>query len=241
VYASATDSRGEPVTGLTEKDFDVLEDGKLQSVSVFSAGDFPLSVAVALDRSFSMAGPRLATARSAARVFLGELRAQDEAAILAIGSRVETVAPLSTDRAAQFEALARIDAFGTTGLYDSVVRAIELTQPAKGRRALVVLSDGVDRYSTTTAERALEQARRSDVIVYPVAVAESPSSFFERLAALTGGKTLRRVARELRFQYLLGYVPPATGTTGTGEWRRIAVRVKRPGVTVRARDGYVAK
>jgi len=163
------------------------------------------------------------------------------------------VAPLSTDRAAQFEALARIDAFGTTGLYDSVVRAIELTQPAKGRRALVVLSDGVDRYSTTTAERALEQARRSDVIVYPVAVAESPSSFFERLAALTGGgsyhvpdpaelsKTLRGVARELRFQYLLGYVPPATGTTGTGEWRRIAVRVKRPGVTVRARDGYVAK
>ena len=144
---------GEPVTGLTEKDFDVLEDGKPQTVSVFSAGDFPLSVAVALDRSFSMAGPRLATARSAARVFLGELRAQDEAAILAIGSRVETVAPLSTDRAAQFEALARIDAFGTTGLYDSVVRAIELTQPAKGRRALVVLSDGVDRYSTTTAER----------------------------------------------------------------------------------------
>ena len=84
------------------EDFDVLEDGKPQTVSVFSAGDFPLSVAVALDRSFSMAGPRLAMARSAARVFLGELRAQDEAAILAIGSRVETVAPLSTDRAAQY-------------------------------------------------------------------------------------------------------------------------------------------
>lgn len=253
VYASATDSRGEPVTGLTEKDFDVLEDGKPQAVSVFAAGDFPLSVAVALDRSFSMAGPRLATARSAARVFLGELRAPDEAAILAIGSRVETVAPLSTDRAAQYEALARIDAFGTTGLYDSVVRAIELTQPAKGRRALVLLSDGVDRYSRTTAESALEQARRSDVIVYPVAVAASPSSFFERLAALTGGgayyvrdpgelsQTLRRVARQLRFQYLLGYVPAATGTTGTGAWRRITVRVKRPGVTVRARDGYLAK
>ena len=200
-----------------------------------------------------MAGPRLATARSAARAFLGELRAPDEAAILAIGSRVETVAPLSTDRAAQYEALARIDAFGTTGLYDSVVHAIELTQPARGRRALVLLSDGVDRYSRTTAESALEQARRSDVIVYPVAVAASPSPFFERLAALTGGgahhmrdpgelsQTLRRVARELRFQYLLGYVPAATGTAGTGEWRRIAVRVKRPGVTVRARDGYVAK
>jgi Ca-activated chloride channel family protein len=253
VYASATDRRGEPVTGLTAQDLEVFEDGKAQTVSVFAAGDFPLSVAVALDRSFSMAGPRLAVARSAARVFLGELRREDEAAILAIGSQVETVAELSTDRAAQYEALARIDTFGTTGLYDAVVRAIELTQAAKGRRALVLLSDGVDRYSQTSAESALEQARRSDVIVYPIALGPSPSPFFDQLAALTGGRafhvqdparladTLRRVARELRFQYLLGYVPPSTTTGGRSEWRRITVRARRPDVTVRAREGYLAK
>jgi Ca-activated chloride channel family protein len=253
VYASATDRRGEPVTGLTARDFEVLEDGRPQAVSVFAAGDFPLSVAVALDRSFSMAGQRLAIARSAARVFLGELRAEDEAAILAIGSEVETVAPLSTDRGSQYQALARIDTFGTTGLYDSVVRAIELTQAAKGRRALVLLSDGVDRYSRTTAENALAQARRSDVIVYPIALGASPSSFFEQLAPLTGGRafhvrdpgqlaeTLRRVARELRFQYLLGYVPPPTAPSGASGWRRITVRVKRQDVTVRAREGYVVK
>jgi Ca-activated chloride channel homolog len=222
-------------------------------VSVFAAGDFPLSVAVALDRSFSMAGPRLAVARSAARGFLGELRREDEAAILAIGSQVETVAELSTDRAAQYEALARIDTFGTTGLHDAVVRAIELTQAAKGRRALVLLSDGVDRYSQTSAESALEQARRSDVIVYPIALGPSPSPFFDQLAALTGGRafhvqdparladTFRRVARELRFQYLLGYVPPSTTTGGRSEWRRITVRARRPDVTVRAREGYLAK
>jgi Ca-activated chloride channel homolog len=253
VYASATDRRGEPVTGLTAQDLEVFEDGKAQTVSVFAAGDFPLSVAVALDRSFSMAGPRLAVARSAARVFLGELRREDEAAILAIGSQVETVAELSTDRAAQYEALARIDTFGTTGLYDAVVRAIELTQAAKGRRALVLLSDGVDRYSQTSAESALEQARRSDVIVYPIALGPSPSAFFDQLAALTGGRafhvqdparladTLRRVARELRFQYLLGYAPPSTTTGGRSEWRRITVRARRPDVTVRAREGYLAK
>ena len=173
--------------------------------------------------------PRLATARSAARV-LSCLRftPRPMSATRRASSRNSLRQSFpSTDRAAQFEALARIDAFGTTGLYDAVVRAIELTQPAKGRRALVLLSDGVDRYSTATAERALEQARRSDVIVYPVAVAASPSSFFERLAVLTGGgalhvpdpgelsKTLRRVARAA-FSVLLGYVPPATGTGGTG-------------------------
>src|SRR6478672_11216842 len=116
VYASVTDARGEPVTGLVRDDFEVLENGVAQPLSAFAAGDFPLSVAVALDRSFSMSGSRLAVARSAARVFLGELRPADESAILAIGSQVETVAPLSTDRERQYAALVRLDAFGTTGL-----------------------------------------------------------------------------------------------------------------------------
>ena len=98
VYASVTDARGEPVTGLVRDDFEVFENGVAQPLSAFAAGDFPLSVAVALDRSFSMSGSRLAVARSAARVFLGELRPADESAIIAIGSQVETVAPLSTDR-----------------------------------------------------------------------------------------------------------------------------------------------
>jgi Ca-activated chloride channel homolog len=252
VYASATDSRGEPVTGLTQGAFQVSENGVPQVVSVFAAGDFPLSVAIALDRSFSMAGPRLAVARSAARVFLGALRPEDEAAILAIGSDVDTVAALSTDREAQYAALAGIDTFGTTGLYDAVARAIDLTQAARGRRALLLLSDGNDRYSQTTAAEALERARRSDVMVYPIALGSAPSPFFEQLASLTGGRsfhlqdtrqlteTLRRVARELRFQYLLGYVPARSSTTGAAEWRSIKVTVKRPGVTVRAREGYLA-
>jgi Ca-activated chloride channel family protein len=252
VYASVTDARGEPVTGLRQQDFDVAENGRPQVVSVFAAGDFPLSVAVGIDRSFSMAGARLAGARSAARVFLGELRPEDESAILAIGSTIDTVAPLSSHREAQYEALARLDAFGTTGLYDAIIRAIELTQPARGRRALVLLSDGNDRFSTTTAAAALERARRADVMVYPVALGASAPPFFEELAAVTGGRafhvrdarqlpeTLRRVARELRFQYLLGYVPSVPPTAGAAEWRRIQVTVKKAGVTVRAREGYHA-
>lgn len=253
VYASVADAQGKPMEGLTATDFEVREDGEVQRVSNFAEAEFPLAVAVAVDRSFSMAGSRLAVAKSAARIFLGELRPSDEAMILAVGSQVETAAPLSTDRAAQHAALTRLDAFGTTGLHDAIIRAIELTQAARGRRALVLLSDGVDRYSTASAGEALQRARSADVMIYPIAIGPGLAPLFAELATLTGGRsfhvrdtkalpdTLRAIARELRQQYLLGYSPSRPITPGANEWRSIVVTVKQPGARVRARDGYVAK
>jgi Ca-activated chloride channel family protein len=253
VYASVTDSRGEPIPGLKQADFELREDGTPQVISNFAAGEFPLSVAIALDRRFSMKGARLELAKSAARAFLGELRQGDESMVVAIGSEVETVAPLSTNRAAQIDAVSRLDAFGTTGLYDAIVGAIDYVQPAKGRRALVLLSDGDDRYSRTTAAEALDRARRADVMIYPVAVGTTRPPLFAELATLTGGRsfqardqevltaTLRAIARELHQQYLLGYTPSKPLVSGSNEWRSIAVTVKQPGAQVRARDGYLVK
>lgn len=249
VYASVTDEQGEPVRGLTVEDFEVREDGEPQSISTFAAGDFPLSVAVAVDRSFSMRD-RLEAEKAAARAFFAALRPEDEAAVIAIGSEVDTLAALSTDRDAQNAAIQRIDVFGTTGLYDAIIRAIDLTQPGRGRRALVLLSDGDDRYSTASADAALDRARRSDVMVYPVALGRTRPPLFAELATLTGGRsfhvrdmkrltgTLTDIARELRYQYLLGYTPVRPLVPGTHEWRSIAVTLKRPGLRVRARDGY---
>ena len=253
VYASVTNERGEAVTGLTQGDFELRESGEVQAISNFAAGDFPLSVAIALDRSFSMSGTRLALAKSAARAFLGELRPNDESMLLAIGSEVEVVAPLSADRTRQFDGLARLDPFGTTGLHDAIIRAIDEVQVAKGRRALVLLSDGDDRYSRSTAADALDRARRADVMVFPVALGATRPPLFAELATLTGGRsfhtrdpatlteTLRAVARELREQYLLGYTPSRPLVAGSNEWRSIVVTVKRPGARVRARDGYLVK
>ena len=253
VYASVTDDRGEPVRGLTKEDFELREDGELQDISTFTAGDFPLSVAIAIDRSFSMAGDRLTLAKSAARVFLGELRPGDESMILAIGSEVEALTPLSPNRPAQFEALSRLDSFGTTGLHDAIVAAIGEVQGARGRRALVLLSDGDDRYSRATAEQALARARGSDVMIFPVALGRERPRLFAELATLTGGRshhvrdpklltgTLRAIARELKQQYLLGYTPTRALVAGENQWRSIDVRVKEPGRQVRARDGYLVK
>lgn len=253
VYASVTDGRGAAISGLKQTDFELRENGELQTIANFAAGDVPLSVALALDRSFSMTGTRLSLAKSAAHAFLAELRPQDEAMVLAVGSQVDVAAPLSNDRAAQREALNRLDAFGTTGLHDAIIRAIDDVQPAKGRRALVLLSDGNDRYSQATTADALDRARRADVMIFPVALGATRPPLFAELATLTGGRsyhardgaaladTLRTIARELRQQYLLGYTPTRTPVPGSNEWRSITVTVNRPDAQVRARDGYLVK
>jgi Ca-activated chloride channel family protein len=250
VYATVTDARGMPVGNLAKEDFVVREDGEVQQISTFAAGEFPLSAAVALDRSFSMAGERLATATSAARSFLGGLREDDESMLIAIGSRTEVLVPLSRDRAPQYSALASLDAFGSTALYDAIIASIAAVQPARGRRALVLLSDGSDRYSEASSTDALERARASDVLIYPIAIGRDRPAVFAELATLTGGRsvhlkdtrrlpeTLRSIVLELRSQYLIGYTPEVPLTPGSREWRSISVSVEKRGLTVRARDGY---
>jgi Ca-activated chloride channel homolog len=253
VYTTATDKAGKPVTGLGREAFTVRENGEPQQITTFAAGEFPLSVAVAIDRSFSMTGDRLASAKSGARIFLGALRQTDESMVMAVGSTTDTLAPLSTNRREQLDALAGLDAFGTTGLYDSIVAAIEAIQPARGRRALILLSDGDDRYSKTTSAEVLERARAADVLIYPIALGRARPQAFAELATLTGGRsfhvrdarqlpdTLQTIAAELRNQYLIGYSPTKPPVAGSNEWRSITVTVSRPDVTVRARDGYLVK
>lgn len=253
VYAAVTDRAGNPVTGLTREDFTVLEDGQPQALSAFAEGDFPLAVALGLDRSFSMGTRQLPTAISASRTLLGELRPQDESMLVGIGSEVEVLAPLSADRPSQMRVLSALKPWGTTGLHDAIIESIEAIQAAKGRRALVLLSDGRDRYSKATAAEALDRARRSDVMVYPIGLGRTRPALFPQLASLTGGRSfqpktpaelniiMRTIANELRHQYLLGYTPSRPIVRGEEQWRPITVRVTRADVNVRARDGYLAK
>lgn len=249
VYVSVVDANGQPVRGLTADDFEVFEDGQPRKIAAFAAGDFPLTAALALDRSFSMAGRPLASVQSAARAFLGALRPSDEAVLLGVGSEVTPLAAPGASRDEQIEAVGALTPWGTTSLHDAIIAAIDAVDGSSGRRALVILSDGDDRYSRATAAEAVARARRSNVMVYPIALGRSRPPLFAELSTLTGGRsyhvrnyegldeTLRTIASQLREQYLLGYTPPqASGTDGG--WRSITVRVRRPGVSVRARDGY---
>jgi Ca-activated chloride channel family protein len=255
VYATVTDASGNPVRGLTSDDFAVQEDGAPQSISAFASGEFPLSVAIGLDRSFSMSRERVRTAAAAAGQFVSALRPDDQVMVLAIGSEVETVAPLSSlsaGRAAAMSALETLEPWGTTPLYDATLAALDAIQTATGRRALVLISDGMDRYSDATAAQVVDRARRKDVLIYPIATGRARPPLFAELAGATGGRSfqardaraletaLATIARELREQYLIGYAP-ARAPEESAQWRSITVTVNKPNVRVRARDGYYSR
>jgi Ca-activated chloride channel homolog len=251
VYATVTDTEGELVTTLGIDDFQVNEDGRPQSITVFAGGDFALTVAIAVDHSFSMSREALSTAKSAATAFIRELRTSDRLMVMGIGSETEIVAPLSSDRQRAVEALNALSPWGTTPLYDSILTALDMVQAGTGRRALVLLTDGIDRYSRASAAELVDRGRHQDLLVYPVALAKSIAPILVELASVTGGRSFRAsdrphaasalaaIARELRFQYLLGYTPSRTDRrAGTPGWRSIQVSVRRPNLRVRARDGY---
>jgi Ca-activated chloride channel family protein len=250
VYATVRDASGAPVSGLTREDFVLVEDGRAQTIDAFAEGAFPVSVAIGIDRSASMAGTKLALAKRATTGFLRALRPADRSSVFAIGAEPELVAPASMARDAQVGAIEALDAWSTTALYDGVAMMLTAVADEPGRQAVVVFSDGVDRYSQTKAGTLLEQARRSRALVYPIAIGRTRPPVLAEMAAASGGRsvlvpsidaldaTLRGIAEELHHQYLLGYAPP----TGPSGWRSITVQLvgRRSGVRVRARDGYVA-
>jgi Ca-activated chloride channel family protein len=172
---------------------------------------------------------------------------------VAIGSDAEVIAPLSHEHAEQWRAIEALDPWSTTSLHDAIIAILDRLEGEPGRLAVVVFSDGVDRYSTAPASRVVERARQSQALIYPITIGQSRPPLAAELAAVSGGRsflirdaraldeTFATIARELRYQYLLGYTPKNPAASGAGEWRSIHVAVKdRSDVRVRARDGYVA-
>jgi Ca-activated chloride channel family protein len=253
VYATVTDANGGLVTGLKREDFEVREDQELQEVSAFAAGEFPLTVVLGIDRSWSMAGEPLRLAKAASQAFLKQLRPEDRSMAVAIGSDAEVIAPLSNDHAQQQRAIDALDPWSTTSLHDAIISILDRLEDEPGRLAVVVFSDGVDRYSTAPAASVIARARRSQALVYPITLGRNRPPLAAELAVVSGGRsflirdaraleeTFTSIARELRYQYLLGYAPMKPGRPGAHEWRSIRVSVKGGfELRVRARDGYTA-
>ena len=211
VYATVTDARGELVTGLRQDDFEVHEDDQLQHVSAFAAGEFPLTVALGVDRSWSMAGDALRLAKQASQTFLLALKPADRSMVVAISSEADVLAPINVDRLDQARAITELDPWGTTALHDAIITTLDRLEPEPGRQAIVVFSDGVDRYSGARAADVVERARRSNALIYPITFGRVRPPLLAELAVLTGGrsfllrdardleKTLETVARELRY------------------------------------------
>jgi len=254
VYATVSGADGAPVTGLQRSDFQLDEDGSPQEISAFAAGEFPVTVVLGVDRSWSMAGEPLKLAKEASRTFLRQLKPTDRSMVVAIGSDAEVIAPLSTDHAQQMRVLDALDPWSTTALHDAIIATLDRLDDEQGRLALVVFSDGVDRYSVAPASAVVERARRSQALIYPITIGRTRSPLAAELAVATGGRsflvrdaralddTFATIATELRHQYLIGYVPSTPARPADRAWRSIRVRVRdRPDLRVRARDGYTTE
>jgi Ca-activated chloride channel family protein len=200
-----------------------------------------------------MAGEPLRLAKAASQAFLSQLRPTDRSMAVAIGSDAEVIAPLSHDHAQQLRAIEALDPWSTTSLHDAIIAVLDRLEGEPGRLAVVLFSDGVDRYSDAPASRVVERARQSQALIYPITIGRNRPSLAAELAVISGGRsflirdargldeTFTTIARELRYQYLLGYTPIRPGRTGRPEWRSINVSVKgRSDFRVRARDGYLA-
>lgn len=254
---TVTDSGGAYVAGLRLADFKVYEDGKevpAKLISGFSVQESPFASVVLLDTSGSME-TRLSLGRSAAIRFLDGLRPEDVAAVYKFDQRIEQVQTFSSGRDLAPMAFA-IRAKGMTTLYDAIVEAAKaLAEREEPRKAIVVLSDGIDTYSKTSAGKALETALAVGASIYAVDMSATDGarsnqsamvlkSLAEksggRFVATPGGQALRdafsSIAQELGHQYTIAYRP--VDQARDGRWRALEVKMSRPDLVVRTRKGY---
>jgi Ca-activated chloride channel homolog len=279
VAATVTDDDGRFVRGLTKEDFIVYDDGRPQEIVAFSSERRPVSLGVLLDVSVSMSDEQLATARSAIDRFIGLVGDDDELFLMEFASRGRMLQSWTRDRQLFRAALARAnrvpltpvdqghsDAAGRiinsgTAVFDAV--ATSLPFAAKGehrKKAVLIISDGVDTSSTRSVREVQDAIRASEVLVYALGVDAGLTMFglsysgvdarsLRRLTDDTGGRTevvngvknlaqaTARLADEFNQQYVIGYAMPQIRDR---RWHTIKVDVRTRGTTVRARAGYFA-
>jgi Ca-activated chloride channel family protein len=255
------DAQGKYVHGLRRADFKVYEDGREQPaelISIFSVEETPFAAAILLDTSGSMEN-RMTLGRAAAIRFLDGLRADDVAAVYKFDAEIERVQEFSPGRDLAPMAFG-LRANGMTALYDAIVQsAADLSQRPEKRRAVIVLSDGLDTISKASADKALHRALDAQATIYTVDMSarNGPNPAGQqnvavlknfavksggRFIATPGGQALREafasIVEELRNQYTIAYRP--LNRARDGKWRAIEVKLSRPELSARTRRGYRA-
>ena len=239
--------RGAHVKGLTAADFQVSDNGVPQDVELVAAESLPLDLTLALDMSGSVLGERLEQLRKASSLALDALTAGEKASLLTFTQRVTVRAPLTSNLGAVRAALAGLEYPGNTSMVDAAYAALLQADAGTGRAIAIVFSDGVDTSSWLTPASVVESAKRLDVVLFGITTAARRRSALEDVADASGGDlirirsleelgvTMRALLDGFRQRYLLSFVPR---DVGRGGWHTLKVRVKRPGVTVKARTGY---
>jgi VWFA-related protein len=242
--------RNRVVPGLGAADFEIRDNGVLQTVDLVSFQQIPLNVILAFDVSASVSGERLMHLQAAGHTLLDRLAKDDRSALLTFSNSILLREGLTGATARVRQALSDVQPSGDTSLVDGAYAAIMLDPANGGRNLLLVFSDGLDTSSWLTADRVLDSAKRSDFVAYGVSARGlEESKFLEDLTELTGGATLKiestkdlsatflKILDEFRQRYLISYSPAGVPRDG---WHRLDVRVKNRRLTIKARAGYQA-
>ncbi len=258
VYATALDASGRLVPDLAQEDFEILDNGKPVSISSFSNDPQPFTVVVMLDTSASMT-EHLKLLNQAAEQFLIRLLPVDRAQVGAFNDKLQLSGTFTNDRDELIAALDDLQFGNSTRLWDGLGFSLDALKPVDGRKVVLLFTDGEDFGSRTRFGDMVNRARDEEVMVYGIGlevnyfngarqVRSKPDRSLRRIAEETGGgsfelqktdqlsSTFTRVAQELRSQYLIAFAPEALD----GKVHKLDVRVKRPGVTIRARRSYSA-
>ena len=264
---TVTDQTSRYITDLTEKDFEIFEDGVKQDLTLFNRTNLPVALSLLIDTSSSMED-RMATAQDAAIGFVRKLRPTDLGEVIGFDSRAEVLQKFTSSTAELEQAIRKTVAGGSTSLNNALYIALKGLKKAPvrqeeeiRRQAIVLLSDGEDTSSLVTFEDVLDLARRSETAVYAIGLMEDspggPSKGFReatyalrQLTNDTGGRAFfpadvkglatvyGQIYDELSSQYTIGYTSKTPRRDGA--WRRLVVRVNRPNVQARTKQGYFA-
>src|SRR4051812_26106207 len=260
LFVNVTDKTGAIVGGLSKDDFQVFEDGRPQKIAVFERqSELPLNLTLAIDTSGSTFKD-LALEQSASKHFIHALlRQQDQMSLIQFATDVRQLVPF-TNKASQLEhGLNSLRVGDATALYDAIYLGSEGLMKKQGRKVLVLVSDGGDTAKSTTYPEALEEALRSEVMIYsiidvPIEASAGRDIGGEHalitLSEQTGGKSFyasdgglekafERVSDDLRTQYLLGYYPHEQDRDRN--FHRVTVKVPRAATdsfNIRYKSGY---
>ena len=263
---TVTDPGSRYITDLEEAEFQVFEDGVKQELLYFNRSRSPIALSILLDTSASM-DDKMALVHEAAVGFVARLGDGDIAQVIDFDSRVQILQSFTGDRPALERAIRQTTAGGSTALHNAVyialkeLKKIQVGSPDEIRRqAIVVLSDGEDTSSLVSFEEVLDLAKRSETAIYSIGIrSKDPSAMrgfreaefvLRQLAQETGGRAFfpsnpndlsgiyGLIAEELSSQYTLGYT--SKNPRRDGMWRRIVVRLTRPDVVARTKQGYYA-
>ena len=262
---SVVDKQGEPVTGLTRDDFEIVENGTKQTIRFFAAGEPenapPLHLGLLLDTSESMADD-LKDARAAAIEFVDRVTPASDVTLVDFDTEVRVARFGPESYARLVERIRGRKADGMTALYDAMGVYLQGAQAQDGQKILVVYTDGGDTTSSLTFQDALDMLKASDVTVYAIGYTEHQSSGsrfmkqradLEQFAKLTGGlavfpgnakdvdKAFEKIRKQIAARYAIGYL--SSDATANGAWRNVEIRLLRKdlkGARLRTRTGYYA-